>query len=66
LEVERKIGSTSVLGKGYVGIVVLGKLGRKKDAVKIRRSDSPRKNLIRLLYSLTLLITIGILELQFQ
>ena len=42
---ELKIGTTSVLGKGYVGIVVLGKLGRKKIAVKIRRSDSPRKNL---------------------
>ena len=42
---ELKIGTTSVLGKGYVGIVVLGKLGRKKVAVKIRRSDSPRKNL---------------------
>jgi len=42
---ELKIGTISVLGKGYVGIVVLGKLGRKKVAVKIRRSDSPRKNL---------------------
>jgi len=42
---ELKIGTTSVLGKGYVGIVVLGKLGRKNVAVKIRRSDSPRKNL---------------------
>jgi len=27
---ELKIGTISVLGKGYVGIVVLGKLGRKK------------------------------------
>ena len=35
----------NILGKGYVGIVVLGKIGRKKVAVKIRRSDSPRKNL---------------------
>ena len=42
---ELKIGTISVLGKGYVGIVVLGKLGRKKVAVKIRRNDSPRKNL---------------------
>ena len=42
---ELKIGTTGVLGKGYVGIVVLGKLGRKKVAVKIRRNDSPRKNL---------------------
>nr|AIF02583.1 putative serine/threonine protein kinase [uncultured marine thaumarchaeote KM3_158_B05] len=42
-----EIGSISILGKGYVGIVVLGKIGRKKVAVKIRRSDSPRKNLKR-------------------
>ena len=40
-----EIGTISVLGKGYVGIVVLGKIGRKKVAVKIRRNDSPRKNL---------------------
>ena len=42
---DLKIGTISVLGKGYVGIVVLGKLGRKKVAIKIRRNDSPRKNL---------------------
>ena len=42
---ELQVGTISILGKGYVGIVVLGKLGRKKVAVKIRRSDSPRKNL---------------------
>ena len=40
-----QIGTISILGKGYVGIVVLGKIGRKKVAVKIRRNDSPRKNL---------------------
>jgi len=44
---ELQIGTISVLGKGYVGIVVLGKLGRKKVAIKIRRNDSPRKNLTR-------------------
>ena len=42
---ELQVGTISILGKGYVGIVVLGKLGRKKVAVKIRRNDSPRKNL---------------------
>jgi len=41
------IGTISILGKGYVGIVVLGKIGRKKVAIKIRRNDSPRKNLKR-------------------
>jgi len=40
-----EIDTMNILGKGYVGIVVLGKMGRKKIAVKIRRSDSPRKNL---------------------
>ena len=38
-----EIGTISILGKGYVGIVVLGKIGRKKVAVKIRRNYSPRK-----------------------
>ena len=42
---ELQVGTISILGKGYVGIVVLGKLGRKKVAVKIRRNDSQRKNL---------------------
>ena len=42
---ELQIGTISVLGKGYVGIVILAKLGRKKVAVKIKRNDSPRKNL---------------------
>ena len=42
---ELQIVTISILGTGYVGVVVLGKIGRKKVAVKIRRSDSPRKNL---------------------
>jgi len=44
---ELQVGTISILGKGYVGVVVLGKIGRKKVAVKIRRNDSPRKNLIK-------------------
>ena len=46
-KVSWQLGTISILGKGYVGIVVLGKIGRKKVAVKIRRNDSPRKNLKR-------------------
>ncbi len=42
---ELLVGTISILGKGYVGVVVLGKIGRKKVAVKIRRIDSTRKNL---------------------
>ena len=44
---ELQVGTINILGKGYVGIVVLGKIGRKKIAIKIRRNDSPRKNLKR-------------------
>jgi len=42
---ELEIDTINVLGKGYVGIVVLCKIGKKKVAVKIRRIDSQRKNL---------------------
>jgi len=42
---ELQVGTINILGKGYVGVVVLGKIGRKKVAVKIRRNDSTRKNL---------------------
>lgn len=34
-----------VLGKGYAGIVVLAKIGTKKVALKIRRTDSPRRDM---------------------
>lgn len=34
-----------VLGKGYAGIVVMAKQGTKKVALKIRRTDSPRKDM---------------------
>lgn len=36
------IGKLEILGKGYVGVVVLAKRGRKKVALKIRRLDSQR------------------------
>lgn len=36
------IGKQCVLGKGYTGIVILAKIGSKKVALKIRRTDSPR------------------------
>jgi len=42
---ELKLGTLSVLGKGYVGIVVLAKNKNKKVAVKIRRVDSSRKEM---------------------
>ncbi len=42
---ELNLGSVNVLGKGYVGIVVLAKNKNKKVALKIRRIDSPRKEM---------------------
>jgi len=42
---DSKIGQLDVLGKGYVGIVILGKKRSKLVAIKIRRTDSQRKNL---------------------
>ena len=40
------IGKLKVLGKGYVGIVVLAKQNNKKVAVKIRRTDSQRDGMV--------------------
>ena len=40
-----KIGNLEILGKGYVGVVVLVKRGNKQVALKIRRIDSQRKNM---------------------
>ena len=39
------IGNLEILGKGYVGVVVLVKRGNKEVALKIRRTDSQRQNM---------------------
>ena len=39
------LGSLHVLGKGYVGVVVLSKQGTKEVALKIRRTDSSRSEM---------------------
>ena len=39
------LGKLAILGKGYVGVVVLAKKGNKQVALKIRRTDSQRKNM---------------------
>ena len=36
------LGKLAILGKGYVGVVVLAKKGNKQIALKIRRTDSQR------------------------
>ena len=40
-----RIGSLDILGKGYVGIVILGRMQNKTVAIKIRRNDSQRSDL---------------------
>ena len=40
-----QIEKCNILGKGYVGMVILAKHKNKKVALKIRRIDSPRKNM---------------------
>lgn len=42
---DLRLGTVNVLGKGYVGIVVLAKRRRKIVALKIRRTDSQRKEM---------------------
>ncbi len=42
---DLKLGNLSILGKGYVGIVILAKRKKKLVAVKIRRTDSQRKEM---------------------
>jgi putative serine/threonine protein kinase len=39
------LGKTAILGKGYAGVVVLAKKGTKEVALKIRRTDSQRKEM---------------------
>lgn len=39
------VNNLKILGKGYVGVVVLAKKGRKLIALKIRRTDSQRKEM---------------------
>lgn len=41
------IGKTAILGKGYVGVVVLAKKGNKQVALKIRRTDAQRNEMRR-------------------
>ncbi|ABK78470.1 Ser/Thr protein kinase [Cenarchaeum symbiosum A] len=39
------LGGLDVLGKGYVGVVVLARMDRQTIALKIRRTDSQRDNM---------------------
>jgi len=45
LEGPTTLGNLAILGKGYVGVVVIAKKGNKEVALKIRRTDSQRKNM---------------------
>src|SRR5574340_1818645 len=44
-EGETSLNNIHVLGKGYVGVVVLSRLGKKDVALKIRRIDSSRQEM---------------------
>jgi len=44
---QTKIGSLNILGKGYVGVVVLSRIKNKLVAVKIRRTDASRTNMVK-------------------
>lgn len=54
------LGRLSILGKGYVGVVVLAKKGNKKVALKIRRTDSQRKDMKRESSLLNLVNSVGV------
>ncbi len=43
---RNSIGSFWVLGKGWVGIVCLGSIGGRQVAVKVRRTDADRPNML--------------------
>ncbi len=42
-----KIGKIPVLGKGVAGVVLVGAIGKRKVALKVRREDSRRDSLIK-------------------
>ena len=44
---QLQIEKCQILGKGYVGMVVLAKKRSRVVALKIRRTDSPRKNMTK-------------------
>lgn len=44
---QTKIGSLNILGKGYVGVVVLARKKNRLVAVKIRRTDASRTNMVK-------------------
>ena len=54
------IGSLKILGKGYVGVVVLAKRGNKEVALKIRRTDSQRENMKNESIMLNLVNTVSV------
>ena len=55
-----RIEKCNILGKGYVGIVVLVKKEKEIFALKIRRTDSPRKNMTNEAKLLSIANKIGI------
>jgi putative serine/threonine protein kinase len=54
------LGKLAILGKGYVGVVVLAKKGNKQVALKIRRTDSQRKDMRNESILLKLVNSVGV------
>ena len=54
------LGKLAILGKGYVGVVVLAKNGNKYVALKIRRTDSQRKDMKNESILLKLVNSVGV------
>ena len=54
------LGKLEILGKGYVGVVVLAKNGNKKVALKIRRMDSQRKDMKNEAHLLKIVNSVGV------
>ena len=54
------LGKLAILGKGYVGVVVLAKKGNKQVALKIRRTDSQRKDMKNESILLKLVNSVGV------
>ena len=55
-----RIEKCNILGKGYVGMVLLAKKEKEIFALKIRRTDSPRKNMTNEAKLLSIANKIGI------
>jgi putative serine/threonine protein kinase len=55
-----KLGRLSLLGKGVAGVVVIGRTGKRRAALKVRRADSRRENVKHEVSMLKAANTVGV------